>query len=161
MAKPVFVLIPGSFSPPAIYDKVIPHLKKAGYEAHALSLLSVGERAEGPATMEDDAASIHTAISNLVKSGKEVIVMMNSYGAFPGTEACKGLAKSEGEVGGVVALVYVAAYLPAVGTSVKDTWGGWTPDEIARGVCISSTPLNQLSLTLLTTLGTIYDSQSI
>ena len=160
MEKPVFVLIPGSFSPPAIYDKVLPHLKKAGYEADALSLPSVGERAEGPATVGDDAASIHSAISNLVKSGKEVIVMMNSYGAFPGTEACKGLAKSEGEVGGVVGLVYVAAYLPAVGTSVKDTWGGWTPDEVARGVCISSSPLNPHSLTLLQ-IGPIYGSQAI
>jgi hypothetical protein len=84
--------------------------------------------------MEDDAVSIHSAISNLVKSGKEVIVMMKNYGAFPGTEACKGLAKSEGDIDGVVALVCVAACLPAVGTSVKDTWGGWTPDEVARGV---------------------------
>jgi hypothetical protein len=41
MEKLVFVLIPGSFSPPAIYDKVLPHLKKAGYEADALSLPSL------------------------------------------------------------------------------------------------------------------------
>jgi hypothetical protein len=75
-----------------------------------------------PPTMQDDAASIKSVISGVVDSGKEVVVVMHSYGGYPGTEATEGLGKvdrqKQGKQGGVVALVYVAAWMPAVGKSI-------------------------------------------
>ncbi|KAE9373310.1 alpha/beta-hydrolase [Stipitochalara longipes BDJ] len=122
--KPVFVLVPGSFTTPAWYQKVTPFLKEAGYEWVNAPLPS--SNSEGkykvPPTVQDDAASIKSVITGVVDSGKEVVLVMHSYGGFPGTEATEGLGKADlqrqGKKGGVVALVYVAAWMPPVGKSI-------------------------------------------
>lgn len=63
---------------------------------------------------------------------------MNSYGGFPGTEATKGLSKGErekgGKEGGVVALVYLASFIPPVGTSLRGSIGENLPDSIKNAV---------------------------
>ncbi len=75
-----------------------------------------------PRTMQDDTAAIKAVISSVVDSGKEVVLVMHSYGGFPGTEATEGLGKADlqkqGKEGGVLALVYVAAWMPPVGKSI-------------------------------------------
>jgi len=47
---------------------------------------------------------------------------MHSYAGFPGTEATKNLSKTnrqeQGKEGGVVGLVYVAAWMPPVGKTI-------------------------------------------
>jgi hypothetical protein len=88
--------------------------------------------------MQEDATFIHNVIAKLSNDGKEVILVMNSYGGFPGTEASKGLGKAErqkqGLKSGLVALVYVASFLPAVGTNLQDLMRDNLPDSIRNGV---------------------------
>lgn len=59
-----------------------------------------------PPTMKDDDASIKTVISGLVNNGEKVVIVMHSYGGYPGTEATEGLARAyrrmQGKDGGVV-----------------------------------------------------------
>ena len=117
-------VVPGSFSSPVWWETVTPFLKEAGYEWVDAPLPS--SNSEGkfkvPRTVQDDAASIKSVVSGVVNHGKEVVLVMHSYAGFPGTEATEGLGKAElqkqGKNGGVVGLVYVAAWMPPVGKSI-------------------------------------------
>ena len=81
-----------------------------------VKVLSDGKFQMGPATL-------YTTIQKLADEGKDVVLTMNSYGGFPGTEASKGLSKKEREAnglkGGIIELVYLASFLPAVGLSLR------------------------------------------
>lgn len=121
--KPHIVLIPGAWHTAACYDLIIPLLEEAGYATTALTLPSVG--AEPPVTSTDeDAVFIHSAVSDLADAGKDVVIVMHSYGAIPGSDAMRGLLKNEtsGErlEGGVVALVYLCAWMVPEGKSIAD-----------------------------------------
>ena len=67
-----------------------------------------------------------------------MVLAMNSYGGFPGTEATKGLSKGErekeGKEGGIVALVYLASFIPPVGMSLRKSMGDDLPDSIKNAV---------------------------
>lgn len=124
--KPTIVLIPGSFCSAALlWDAVINQLHNAGYDTLAVELQTVSPPSTAPAkTMADDAAHIHGIAESLANDGKEVLVVMSSYGGIPGTQAVKGLTQKErrkqggkGESGGVTGLVYVSALLINEGES--------------------------------------------
>ncbi|KAL5331283.1 hypothetical protein ACEPPN_000813 [Leptodophora sp. 'Broadleaf-Isolate-01'] len=122
---PNHLLQENNFPPPDPRLRRVPH-----------SLQSAGERPadQGLATFQEDAAFIHSTLLQLVEQGKDVVLAMNSYGGFPGTEATKGLSKGErekgGKEGGVVALVYLASFIPPVGTSLRGSIGENLPDSI-------------------------------
>lgn len=124
MSQPVFVLVPGSFSPPSVYDSLKLILQRSRYESHVVALVSANSEGkfDTPPTMYDDAAAIRIVLARLVDEGKEIILVMSSYGGYPGTEATKGLSKGElkeeGKEGGIVNLVYLAAWMPPLGVSL-------------------------------------------
>lgn len=87
-----------------------------------MKLLSAG----GPPStnLADDAEHIRqTSLNHLIAQGKEVVVVMHSYSGLPGTESVKGLLRTDlaaqGKNGGVVALVYITAFLLKAGESVQ------------------------------------------
>ncbi|KAL2070663.1 hypothetical protein VTL71DRAFT_13689 [Oculimacula yallundae] len=129
-----FLIVPGSFTPPTLYTKIISLLQAQNYLASVIPLQSASERPQGPATFEEDASAIHSALLALVEEGKDVVLVMHSYGGYPGTEASKGLSKKErekeGKEGGIVRLVYMAAFIPAVGGSIVGGLGENVPDSI-------------------------------
>ncbi|KAH8924635.1 alpha/beta-hydrolase [Atractiella rhizophila] len=140
-----FVLIPGAsvFAEPC-FARVTPRLRSLGYEVHPTDLASVGERPKGPASFEDDVTQIAAQIRKLAEEGKarvpfwldgqDVVVAMSSYGGFPGTQACKGLIAAdrakEGKKGGVVALAYLASFIPPPGKSIRDVMGESLPEAM-------------------------------
>ena len=121
--KPQVVLIPGAWHTARCYDVITPLLEDAGYSTTALTLPSVG--AEPPVTSTDeDAALILSTISDLADAGQDVVVVLHSYGAVPGSDAMKGLSKDErshrGLKGGVIALVYMCAWMLPEGKCITD-----------------------------------------
>ncbi|KAH8924633.1 hypothetical protein BT69DRAFT_1318786 [Atractiella rhizophila] len=130
-----FVLIPGAsvFAEPC-FARVTPRLRSLGYEVYPTDLASVGERPEGPASFEDDVTQIAAQIRKLAEQGKHVVVAMSSYGGFPGTQACKGLIAAdrakEGKKGGVIALAYLASFIPPPGKSIRDVMGESLPEAM-------------------------------
>lgn len=92
-----------------------------------------------PPKMEGDGASIKAVISGLVNNGEEVIIVMHSYGGCPGTEATEVLAKADhqkpGKEGGVVALVYVAGWIPPIEKSIFEL-----ADDLLKGEYTYITP---------------------
>ncbi|KAI5859405.1 alpha/beta-hydrolase [Durotheca rogersii] len=134
MSKPSILLVPGSFSLPEFYDKVISGVAAKGYEIRGLHYPSVGfktgPRQGEPATMLDDAAFIAKEVEALADEGKDVILLAHSYGGVPITQSAKGLSKQErqkeGKKGGIVRLLYMTALVVPEGVSasgILETFG--------------------------------------
>ena len=130
--KPNILLIPGAWHKADIFDSVAAILRTQAYSVETMTLPSAG----GPVstTVADDAEFIRDGYLNeLVAQGKEVVVVMHSYSGIPGTESIKGLARKDlvgqGKQGGVIALVYIAAFLIPAGQSVESAspHGGLDP----------------------------------
>ncbi|KAH8929215.1 alpha/beta-hydrolase [Atractiella rhizophila] len=121
-----FILIPGSFCTAAVCEPIAEILRQAGYEALAMATPSAQIRPQGPATFEEDVEAILSAIEGFKQRGKEVIIGMNSYAAWPGTQAA-GIAnergRKEGQTAGVVGLAYLASFLPKSNESLRDVMG--------------------------------------
>lgn len=141
-AMPTILLIPSSFCPSALlWDKTINHLHRAGYATLAIELPSVGPPSTAPGkTMLDDAAHIHGIVQQLADGGgKEVVLVMHSYGGVLGTQAVDGLSVKErserGAKGGVIGLVYVNAILINAGENLMESlapFSGGGPPEFFR-----------------------------
>lgn len=130
-------LVPGSFATTIMYDKVIPILEKAGYTVHPIELLSANDGSRlPPPKMEDDANEIHQQLLTLLDSGKNVILCVQSYSGIPGSQACKGLSRTERGSGcsAVIGIVYAASYIPDVGESIRSMMDKYIPEEYKAGL---------------------------
>lgn len=121
--QPVIVFVPGAFSRPSDYDLVSHPLREAGYEVHVIHHPSSPDALVEPTpSMYDDADNIHRLLEALADEGKDILVVMNSYGGLPGTQACEGLGLAErlrtSKPGGIVRLLYVGATIAPVGSSM-------------------------------------------
>jgi pimeloyl-ACP methyl ester carboxylesterase len=137
MSKPTIVFVPGAFHTPEYYDGVRSLLEEKGYTTTAVALPSVGSTA----SMSDDAAAIHAVTSKLADAGHQIVLVMHSYGGIPGTQSAKDLGfkgrQEAGKPGGIIALVYLAAYLIKEGMSVfNQAWSADVPDFLKFEVSI-------------------------
>jgi pimeloyl-ACP methyl ester carboxylesterase len=70
-------------------------------------------------------------LSSLADGGHDIVIILHSYGGIPGTQAVAGLSKAsrlaEGKKGGVIALVYLCAFLLQKGESLVSFEGGLNP----------------------------------
>ncbi|KAJ6114829.1 alpha/beta-hydrolase [Penicillium sp. IBT 16267x] len=118
--KPTIVLIPGAWHAGSTYEPVAALLRAQGYPAETLTLLSAG----GPpsTSVAEDAEHIRKTLEPLIEQGKEVVLALHSYSGVPGSECVKGLTRKEleaqGKKGGIVAMVFVAAFLLPAGQSI-------------------------------------------
>jgi pimeloyl-ACP methyl ester carboxylesterase len=110
MSKPTIVMVPGAWHKPSVYSEVAAALEKHGYPTVSLALPSVGAIPPHK-DFNGDVAAIRNCVTELVSDGKEVVLVVHSYGGFPGGEAPKGLGKKECEVkglkGGVIRYVVI------------------------------------------------------
>lgn len=122
---PTILAVPGAWHTVESFDTV----KKIFTDR---SLDFVSQNAPGlvdaQATMLSDASSLRTnLLEPLVEAGKDVIVLMHSYGGMYGSQAVQGLSKSErersGKKGGVISLVYVSAVTPVEGKTTLEMMG--------------------------------------
>lgn len=125
-SKPVIVFVPGAFSRPSDFDLVSSPLREAGYRVHIVHNPSSPDILVDPTpSMFDDADNIHQLVETLADEGKDIVMVMHSYGGLPGTQACEGLGKAErlraSKRGGVVRLLYVGAAIAPVGESMAGT----------------------------------------
>jgi pimeloyl-ACP methyl ester carboxylesterase len=117
--------VPGSFSQPYFYSPFVSQPTAHKYGVIVADLPFVGGKIA--ATMTDDAQAIQAVTSKVVDEGKDIVLIMHSYGGIPGTESAHSVRKKEWEVsgkkGGVVALLYVTAFLVGAGKSLESTMG--------------------------------------
>ncbi|MCJ1400809.1 hypothetical protein MMC11_004017 [Xylographa trunciseda] len=118
------VLVHGGWAGPDVFSLIKPRLEKAGYIVLTPSLPSAGHRPALP-SFDEDVAAVRCALKSLIDTGKQIILVMHSYGAVPGCEALKGLGAGyetttgtdRHEKGHVVKLVFMAAMVIPMGTS--------------------------------------------
>ena len=118
--KPTIALVPGAWHSPVHYEDLLSLLEKAGYETKAIQLPSVDSANPKEETVASDAEAVREKLLlPLLDAGKDVLLVMHSYGGFPGSAAARGLSKKSGKTGsGIVGLVYIAAFIAPEGASL-------------------------------------------
>lgn len=122
------MVIPGSFSPPALYKNFVDNLRSLDFEAIVEPLQSAIRRESSPSSsMYDDASHFREVISKLADQGKDIVLIPHSYGGIVANESAKGLLKSDrskaGKAGGIVEIVNISTLTPAVGETALDVAG--------------------------------------
>ena len=144
---PTFVLIPGAWHSPSHYDLLTKRLDSAGYPSFSRRLPSVDSPNPNEVSTTTDADFIRdTLLRPLLDSGKDVILVMHSYGSIPGTAAAVGLSRAErrsaGLGGGIVGLIFIAAFIAKEGDSPKSIGGGkhasWATSDVTFPLILST-----------------------
>ncbi|KAK2865367.1 hypothetical protein FQN49_003643 [Arthroderma sp. PD_2] len=132
MSKPTIALVPGAWHTPAHYQDFLGEIEKAGYPTACLQLPSVDSSAPNDETVASNAAVVREKLLlPLLDDGKNVILVMHSFGGCVGSVAAAGLSKKDrGSSGGVVGLIYIAAFLAKEGLSLFNALGGKLDDFV-------------------------------
>ncbi|KAF7714425.1 Uncharacterized protein PECH_001367 [Penicillium ucsense] len=130
MAKPTIIFAPGAFCPPKIFDDLSQKLNQHGYTCYTVSFPSV-EQASSVKDLQPDIDAVRRLVQPEVEGGREVIVVSHGWSGLPVSSALDDLERSEranqGKSGGVIKLVFVAAFIPQVGESMISAFGGHLP----------------------------------
>ncbi|KAK2809093.1 hypothetical protein FQN50_004147 [Emmonsiellopsis sp. PD_5] len=87
--KPTIVLVHGSWHSPSVWTFITPLLEKAGYSVYPILLKSPG-MAPPPPDFHCDVDSVKTGIEAVLDTGKDIVLVMHSFGGVVGIEALKG-----------------------------------------------------------------------
>lgn len=140
MTKPVIVLAPGAWHPVSCFDNLIELLTAAGYETQTVAFPALYRATEiKEPSLEHDIAAVRAVVEPLVNAGREIVLVCHSWGGFPVTSALEGLAQN------VRHLVYMAAFVPAIGQRIVDLTETAPPTAMKADV---SVPLSIMALLL-------------
>ena len=119
-SKPVFVLVPGNFLPPAYYGDTAKQLESRGFETRLVTIPSTGSK-HLLTSNEPDVLAIRQVLEELSSSERNIIIVAHSYGSIPTCEAAQGFGYQDrlklGKSSGVIRLIFVAAWLLQEGES--------------------------------------------
>lgn len=111
-SKPVFVLVPGNFLPPAYYSHTVKQLESHGFETRLVTIPSTGSK-HLLTSNEPDIHAIRQVLEELSNSERNIIIVAHSYGSIPTCEALQGFKR-------VIRLIFVAAWLLQEGENPPD-----------------------------------------
>jgi pimeloyl-ACP methyl ester carboxylesterase len=122
--KPTILVVGGGWHLPRSYTKLTKQLKAMGYEVHVPTLPSMNSSRPPIKDLQDDTDQIRSIAEGLVNEGRDVVVLMHSYGGQVGTNALYGLGqeqrKKAQQSGGIVSLIYMTAYAVQEGKAMID-----------------------------------------
>ncbi|PYH34163.1 alpha/beta hydrolase [Aspergillus neoniger CBS 115656] len=131
MASSTVVLVPGAWHQPSCMRQLQDELTSRGLNAITVAHPSIGNTAHPLKTMVDDRASLHAVIEDLADNGHFVTVVAHSYGGAVTSGASEGLGVAErraaGKPGGIVMIVYLAAFVVPKGQTLLGYFGGVAP----------------------------------
>ncbi|EGD98236.1 Alpha/beta-hydrolase [Trichophyton interdigitale] len=152
MTKPTIAVVPGAWIPEQFYSPYIHTLEKAGFETRYAEYPSLEPQNPLTADCATDAKAVRSILEPLVETeGKDVVLVMHSYGSMPGCAAAKGLSKTErlrsGKLGGILGMILFSAFLVPEGLSCAGIQGGMLPpwimlDNPAPGLNVPKDPIN-------------------
>lgn len=138
--NPAFILVPGAWHSADTWRKVVSGLQAQQHNAIPITLPSTtGDPSAG---LGEDVQAVRSAILTETTQGRDVVVVVHSYGGLVGESAIKGLttrhdeddSSSTGQKKGlVVGLALIATGFAMTGVSFIEGAGGkpppfWTPD---------------------------------
>jgi pimeloyl-ACP methyl ester carboxylesterase len=128
-ASPTLILVPGSWHTPAVWDKVVEHLHAQHYKCVPVSLPSCSSNAS--ATFSDDIQAVRKTIITEIEEGRDVALVVWSYGGQVGNSAIKGLTGADGKGRGrVLGVALIASGFPVTGVGFLEATGGVPPPFI-------------------------------
>jgi hypothetical protein len=121
------VFVPGAWHTPDTFDIVRDVLAKRGHDSEAVPNVSVG--ATDPSFgLHADIAHTQSVLRTLAEQGRQIVVVNHSYGGLVGAGAVEGLGFKQraqaGLSGGVIQVVWMAAFVASKGMSIVDMLGG-------------------------------------
>ncbi|KAL4925054.1 alpha/beta hydrolase [Aspergillus undulatus] len=129
------VLIPGAWLTPAFYEPFLSTITTAGNPALCAAYPSFDPADTATTDCKADTDALSQILRPLVENeGRDILLVMHSYAGMPGAAAAKGLSKTErqtqGKPGGIVGMVFVAAFIVPEGVSCSGLQGGNLPPWI-------------------------------
>ncbi|KAK1729360.1 Alpha/beta hydrolase fold-1 [Colletotrichum acutatum] len=138
-SKPIIVHTPGAWHSPEHFQDLRDELHTRGWETHGVRHQSVSS--EPPTKgLYDDAAAIGAVLQELADQGRQIVLVAHSYGGLAAAEGVQGSGfkqrAAEGNPGGVIMFVYLAAFVGQKGQSILsmtgDVYPPWTRVEDGR-----------------------------
>jgi pimeloyl-ACP methyl ester carboxylesterase len=131
--KPILVFVHGAWHSPECWSRVTPILEAEGYKCIAIDLPTT--YGDPSVSLGDDVKVTRDAIEAETTEGRNVVVIVHSYGGLVGQSAIKGLARpkegvvSERAAGYIIGLVVIASGYIQTGKSFVDAMGGEYPPQ--------------------------------
>ena len=122
--KPTVLIVPGGWHIPIHYDPLTKILSSRGFPSATLLLPTAGASPPDK-DLYDDIAYISSQLEGLVeKGGKEVMVVVHSYGGIPGSSAARPFIRKERaqqeKKGGVIGILYISSWGMPEGKTTLD-----------------------------------------
>ena len=119
--KPTLILVPGAWHSSSCYDKVIERLQQHGYSCQAVDLASVNPANPATDDADTDARRISTAIGEVLSTGRDVLLVVHSYGGIPGSNAAYDFKDRKSP--GLTGIAMIASFIPQPKTSLMELLG--------------------------------------
>ncbi|KAK2615730.1 hypothetical protein N8I77_002464 [Diaporthe amygdali] len=143
--KPTIVIVPGAWQFTSVFVPFADLLRGQGFTTEIVDMPSVGGT-ELPLTgLDEDIKAVRDVVQPLVEAGKEIVLLTHSAGGVSGSGAVKGLdvkaRKEAGLAGGVVRVIFMAAFMVPKGSSLLEMLGGKpAPWMIVEGDRVTGDP---------------------
>lgn len=126
--KPTIVIVPGAWQLISVFVPFADLLKTKGFDTEIVDMPSVGGTQLPLTGLAEDIAAVRAVVQPLVEAGREVVLLTHSAGGVSGGGAVKGLdvgtRREAGLPGGVVRVIYMAAFMVPKGSSLLQMLGG-------------------------------------
>ncbi|KAH8423374.1 esterase/lipase family protein [Aspergillus melleus] len=125
--KPTIVLVHGAWHKPTHYAELVSALRDLGYELHVPALPSMKGDWPPTADLETDTRYLHDYVERLAQDGRQIVILLHSYGGQVGTNALARLCLSvetrtqqslPASGGAVIHLIYMCALVLLEGRSM-------------------------------------------
>jgi rhodanese-related sulfurtransferase len=134
---PTIVFFAGAFADPSCFDTLSSLFREAGYPTNYAYVSTLNpSNATIVSTSKDAEEARNKYILPLLEDGKDVVVLVHSYGGVVGGQAAAGLSKKSrsaaGKAGGVIGLIYLAGNIVGEGETLLQAVGGAYPPFIKQ-----------------------------
>ena len=136
--KPTIVMVPGAWIQASMYESFLKVLHNSGYPTMVAEYPSFNPVNPHVTDVAFDSKAIREnfLVPLIEKQGKEIVIVMHSYGGMPGSAAATGLGVvqrgQEGLRGGVVGLIFISGFVVGEGATVADGQGGQLPPWVTE-----------------------------
>ncbi|KAI1495961.1 Alpha/beta hydrolase fold-1 [Biscogniauxia marginata] len=119
------VVVPGAWTQPSAYRNLAAALEARDFTVHVPALPTNDDSRPPNSTFDADVEAVRQVVKPLVEEdgGKDVVLLMHSYGGVVGTNSIAGLARRDRQVrnlrGGVVQLIYAASSMLAENQTIR------------------------------------------
>lgn len=138
LTLPTIVFVAGGFANPSCFDEIAATFGKEGYPTTYATVPSLNSSDARNATTSLDAQHVReNVLLPLINEGKDIILVVHSYGGVVGGAAAYGLGKSSPSAkGGVIGFLCIPAVLTHEGQTLLQVLGGvWPPWLLIDYVC--------------------------